>query len=38
LSKSIPQLVEFFLASGANQQYEEDLRIMALNALSWTVK
>lgn len=38
LSKHIPQLVEFFLKSGANTAYNDDLRTMALNALSWTVK
>ena len=38
LSKHIPQLVEFFLQCGANQGYDHELRIMALNALLWTVK
>ncbi|KAL5537253.1 hypothetical protein ACEPAF_1076 [Sanghuangporus sanghuang] len=38
LSKHIPQLVQFFLQCGANRSYDEELRIMALNALSWTVK
>lgn len=38
LSKHIPQLVEFFLKSGANMSFEDDIRIMSLNALSWTIK
>lgn len=38
LSKHIPQLVQFFLQCGANRAYDDELRIMALNALSWTVK
>ncbi|KAI5118112.1 hypothetical protein M0805_003466 [Coniferiporia weirii] len=38
LSKHIPQLVQFFLQCGANRAYDDELRIMALNALSWTIK
>ena len=38
LSKHIPQLVQVFLQCGANRSYDDELRIMALNALSWTVK
>ncbi|KAH8108280.1 ARM repeat-containing protein [Phellopilus nigrolimitatus] len=38
LSKHIPQLVQFFLQCGANRAYDDEPRIMALNALSWTVK
>lgn len=38
LSKHIPQLVEFFLHCGASREYDNELRIMALNALLWTVK
>lgn len=34
LSKHIPQLVQFFLQCGANRAYDDELRIMALNALS----
>lgn len=37
LSKYIPQLVELFLQCGANREYDDELRIMALNALQWTV-
>ena len=38
LSRHIPQLVEFFLKGGSNKTYDDELRIMSLNALSWTVK
>ena len=38
LSKHMPQLVEFFLRCGGNQQYDTSLRIMSLNSLTWTVK
>ena len=38
LSKHIPQLVGFFLKCGANRSYDDELRIMSLNALSWTIK
>ena len=38
LSRHIPQLVQFFLQCGANRSYDDELRIMALNSLSWTVK
>lgn len=38
LSKHIPPLVQFFLQCGATRNYDDELRIMALNALSWTVK
>ena len=38
LSKHIPNLVQFFMQCGANRNYDDELRIMALNALLWTVK
>ena len=38
LSKHIPVLVQFFLECSANKAYDDELRIMALNALSWMVK
>ena len=38
LSKHIPVLVQFFLKCGTNKAYDDELRIMALNMLSWTVK
>ncbi|KAE9406240.1 ARM repeat-containing protein [Gymnopus androsaceus JB14] len=38
LSKVIPDLVEFLLRCGGNRAYENDLRILALNALNWTVQ
>ena len=38
LSKHIPVLVQFFLECGANKACDDELRIMALNTLSWTVK
>ncbi|THU97754.1 ARM repeat-containing protein [Dendrothele bispora CBS 962.96] len=38
LSKIIPDLVEFLLRCGGNRAYETELRILALNALNWTVQ
>ena len=38
LSKHIPNLVQFFMQCGANRDYDDELRIMALNALVWTIK
>ncbi|TDL21910.1 ARM repeat-containing protein [Rickenella mellea] len=38
LGKNIPELVQFFLQCGGNRNYTDELRVMALNALSWTVK
>ncbi|KAG8950732.1 hypothetical protein FRC04_007151 [Tulasnella sp. 424] len=38
LSKSIPALVEFCLATGANKEIDDEIRHMALNALNWTIK
>lgn len=38
LSKHIPQLVEIFLQCSANWEYNDELWIMALNALLGTVK
>ncbi|KDQ11917.1 hypothetical protein BOTBODRAFT_34989 [Botryobasidium botryosum FD-172 SS1] len=38
LGKHIPNLVEFFLACGSNTAFEEDVRVMALNTLTWTIK
>ncbi|KAF9052288.1 ARM repeat-containing protein [Hymenopellis radicata] len=38
LSKSIPDLVEFLLRCGGTTSFDQDLRILALNALNWTVQ
>ncbi|KAF9077913.1 armadillo-type protein [Rhodocollybia butyracea] len=38
LSKVIPDLVEFLLRCGGNRAYDNELRILALNALNWTVQ
>ncbi|KAI0351891.1 ARM repeat-containing protein [Trametes cingulata] len=38
LSQHIPQLAEFLLRCGANRAYESDLRVLALNALNWTIQ
>ncbi|KAJ4470445.1 armadillo-type protein [Lentinula aciculospora] len=38
LSKVIPDLVVFLLRCGGNRAYDSDLRILALNALNWTVQ
>ncbi|GAV99757.1 armadillo-type protein [Lentinula edodes] len=38
LSKVIPDLVEFLLRCGGNRAYDGELRILALNALNWTVQ
>lgn len=38
LGKHIPQLVAFLLQCGGNQSFEGELRVLALNALNWTVQ
>lgn len=38
LSKSIPELVQFLIQCGSNRNFDTDLRILALNALNWTVQ
>ncbi|KAJ2934827.1 hypothetical protein H1R20_g2288, partial [Candolleomyces eurysporus] len=38
LGKNIPELVEFLLRCGGDTSYEPDLRVLALNALNWTVQ
>ncbi|KZT64595.1 ARM repeat-containing protein [Daedalea quercina L-15889] len=38
LGQHIPQLVSFLLQCGANRNYESELRVLALNALNWTVQ
>ena len=38
LGQHIPQLVSFLLQCGANRNYEGELRVLALNALNWTVQ
>ncbi|KAG7093478.1 hypothetical protein E1B28_007153 [Marasmius oreades] len=38
LSKNIADLVDFLLRCGGNRGYETDLRVLALNALNWTVQ
>ncbi|PWN53172.1 ARM repeat-containing protein [Violaceomyces palustris] len=36
ISNHIAELIDFFLANGANKEHEEDLRLMCLNSLIWT--
>ncbi|KAH9931891.1 ARM repeat-containing protein [Fomitopsis serialis] len=38
LGQHIPQLVQFLLTCGANRTFENELRVLALNALNWTVQ
>ncbi|KIY45024.1 ARM repeat-containing protein [Fistulina hepatica ATCC 64428] len=38
LSKSVPELVQFLLHCGSSRNYESDLRVLALNALNWTIQ
>ncbi|KAL7280928.1 hypothetical protein ACG7TL_005876 [Trametes sanguinea] len=38
LGQHIPQLAEFLLRIGGNRNYDADLRVLALNALNWTVQ
>ncbi|TFK71348.1 ARM repeat-containing protein [Pluteus cervinus] len=38
LSKHIPELVDFLLRCGANVGFDNELRVLALNALNWTVQ
>jgi hypothetical protein len=38
LGRHVPEFVQFLLACGANKNYEEELRILAMNALNWTVQ
>lgn len=38
LGQHIPQLAEFLLACGGNRTFDAELRVLALNALNWTVQ
>jgi len=38
LGRHIPELVHFLLTCGANQVFGAELRVLALNALNWTVQ
>ncbi|KAJ8521728.1 hypothetical protein ONZ45_g1611 [Pleurotus djamor] len=38
LGKHIPDLAQFLLQCGGNRQYDNELRVLALNALNWTVQ
>ncbi len=38
LGQHIPQLAQFLLTCGANRNYDPELRVLALNALNWTVQ
>ncbi|KAF8963447.1 armadillo-type protein [Flammula alnicola] len=38
LGKHIPELVQFLLQCGANRGFDNELRVLALNALNWTVQ
>ncbi|KAJ3571829.1 hypothetical protein NP233_g3504 [Leucocoprinus birnbaumii] len=38
LSKHIPELAQFLLQCGGNKEFDNEVRVMALNALNWTVQ
>ncbi|KAF8892069.1 armadillo-type protein [Infundibulicybe gibba] len=38
LGKHIPELAQFLLQCGGNRSFESELRVLALNALNWTVQ
>ena len=38
LTKNVPELVKFFAMVGAKRDLSDDVRIMALNSLNWTIK
>ncbi|KAF8159659.1 armadillo-type protein [Crassisporium funariophilum] len=38
LGKHIPELTHFLLQCGGNRSFESELRVLALNALNWTVQ
>lgn len=38
ISKSIGDLVNFFLGAGENTNYDDEVRVLALNALLWTIR
>ncbi|PFH51906.1 hypothetical protein AMATHDRAFT_58124 [Amanita thiersii Skay4041] len=38
LGKHIPELVQFLLQCGGNRHFATEMRILALNALNWTVQ
>ncbi|KAG5652615.1 hypothetical protein H0H81_004344 [Sphagnurus paluster] len=37
LGKHIPELAQFLLTCGGNRSFDSELRVLALNALNWTV-
>ncbi|KAJ3515059.1 hypothetical protein NLJ89_g1996 [Agrocybe chaxingu] len=38
LGKHIPELIQFLLQCGGNRAFDSELRVLALNALNWTVQ
>jgi importin-4 len=38
LGKHIPELAQFLLQCGGNRAFDNELRVLALNALNWTVQ
>ncbi|TFY80970.1 hypothetical protein EWM64_g3040 [Hericium alpestre] len=38
LGQHVPELVQFLLTYGANRNLDDDLRVLTLNALSWTTQ
>ncbi|TCD64614.1 hypothetical protein EIP91_003848 [Steccherinum ochraceum] len=38
LGQHIPQLAEFLITCGGNRNYDQELRVLSLNALNWTVQ
>lgn len=38
LGQYIPQLAQFLLTCGSNRNFDAELRVLALNALNWTVQ
>jgi hypothetical protein len=38
LGGHIPQLAQFLLVCGGNKSYDNEIRVLGLNALNWTVQ
>lgn len=38
IGKALPEMIELFLVTAENKAIDEEIRIMAMNALIWTIK
>jgi hypothetical protein len=38
LGRHVPELVQFLIQCGGNRAFDDEQRVLALNALNWTIQ